>query len=49
MKHEGLQNVVAYFRPATACLPCVNKLAAGKAIWKIDNTVKNTVSSSEGG
>lgn len=39
MNRKGLQNVVAYFRCASACLPCVNKPAAGKAIWKRDNAV----------
>lgn len=39
LKRNGLQNVVAYFKHASACLPCVPKTAAGKAIWKIDNAV----------
>lgn len=34
MKRKGLD-----FRHASAYLPCVNKSAARKAIWKIDNVV----------
>lgn len=39
MKHKALQNVAVYFTHASACLPCVNKSAAGNAIWNTKNAL----------